>query len=59
MEVIATIYKITEVESKNIKILMPDGIISGEENENIIKHKDIKKEMSLSLYIKTYIKNKL
>ena len=41
MEVIATIYKITEVESKNIKILMPDGIISGEENENIIKHKDI------------------
>ena len=41
MEVIATIYKITEVESKNIKILMPDRIISGEENENIIKHKDI------------------
>ena len=41
MEVIATIYKITEVENKNIKILMPDGIISGEENENIIKHKDI------------------
>ena len=41
MEVIATIYKITEVENKNIKILMPDRIISGEENENIIKHKDI------------------
>lgn len=44
MEVVATIYEIVEVKEKNIKILMPQKVISGEEKENIIEHKDINYE---------------
>lgn len=36
MEVIATIYKITEVESKNIKILMPSRVLIGQEENNVM-----------------------
>lgn len=42
MEVAATIYKITEVKNKDIKVLMPEGIVFGVEENNEIIKEDVK-----------------